>query len=71
MFDAARAAGAKHWWLFPIISRTSPLTAGQVDALGLTGVRASLENIAQRPVNIQVYPSASNMLRMGPSILIR
>ena len=71
IFNAARAAGVKVWRLFPPISRTPPLTGGQLEALGLGSVRDELEDVAGRPVNIQVYPSARGMLRMGPSILTR
>lgn len=52
-------------------TRTGPLKAGQLEALGLSGMRAQLSGMAGRPVNFMIYESIEGAMARSPSLLAR
>jgi RHS repeat-associated protein len=50
--------------------RTGPLSAIDVQTLGLSGVRSSLSAFAGRPVNFMIFRSIEDAVERGPSITI-
>jgi hypothetical protein len=67
IFDAARAAGLA---LRGGGVRTGPLTAAQVDALGLGELQQTLTGVAGRPVSFMVYRSQADIAARGPNVSI-
>ena len=51
-------------------SRTRPLTAGDLQRLGLSGLAAQLSSRAGRPVNFMIYQSATDATLRTPSIQV-
>jgi filamentous hemagglutinin len=49
-------------------ARTAPLTAGQVQRLGLGPLQRTLSNMARRPVNFMIYGDAEFAAARAPSI---
>lgn len=50
--------------------RTGPLSALDLERLGLTGLRADLSGLAGRPVNFMIYRSIEGALARSASILV-
>jgi Domain of unknown function (DUF4157) len=51
-------------------ARTGPLTAAQIDQLGLRGVHAELSKIAGRPVNFMIFGDAAVAAARSPSLQV-
>jgi hypothetical protein len=67
IFGAAQAAGIR---LRAGGIRTGPLTRLDIDRLGLTGLRADLNELAGRRVNFMVYRSIEDALARSPGIMV-
>lgn len=67
IFSAARRAGIG---LRGGGIRTGPLTALDLERLGLTGLRANMSDLAGRPVNFMIYRSIEDALARSPSIVV-
>lgn len=50
-------------------TRTGPLRPGQLQALGLSDMRAQLQGTAGRPVNFMIYDSIEGATARSPSML--
>jgi hypothetical protein len=64
IFDAATAAGIG---LRSAGTRTGPLSAVEVESLGLTAVRGELSAMAGREVNFMIYRDIDQAVSRGPS----
>ena len=51
-------------------SRTGPLTAAQMQRLGLGDLATSLSSSAGRPVNFMIFDSVAGATGRGPSIVV-
>jgi hypothetical protein len=51
-------------------SRTGPLNSGELEALGLSGLRQVLEHRTQREANFMIYGSMDTVTIRGPSLRI-
>jgi hypothetical protein len=67
ILSAAREAGVR---LRGGGLRTGPLSALDLERLGLTGLRADLSGLAGRPVNFMIYRSIEDAFARSPSMWV-